>query len=45
LTYWGVYHFGCKINLAGTKATYQNGILHLEIPVAEMPSETKIVVG
>lgn len=45
LTYWGVYHVGCKIDAAGTKATYQNGVLHLEIPIVEMPTETKITVG
>jgi len=45
LIYWGVYHVGCKIDPAKTKATYKNGMLHLEIPIVEMPSEAKITVG
>jgi HSP20 family molecular chaperone IbpA len=42
LFYTGVYHVGCEIDAAKTRATYQNGILHLEIPIKSMPDETKI---
>lgn len=44
LTYWGVYHVGCRINPAKMEATYQNGVLHLEILIIEMPDETIITV-
>lgn len=45
MIYSGVYHVGCKINPANIEATYRNGILHLEMPIAEMPNETRITVG
>jgi HSP20 family molecular chaperone IbpA len=42
--YSGIYYVGCKTEAAKTKATYENGVLHLEIPVIEMEDETKITV-
>jgi HSP20 family protein len=45
LIYTGIYHVGCEIDAAKTRATYQNGILRVEIPVKNMPDYTKVSVA